>query len=333
MLKTRQRPTLKTLSEHTGLSLSTVSLALRGGENLKEDTRLKVMKAAQELGYVPDRAGVKLRTGRSNAVGIVLDGHEDSVGFSRNLIHGISDAVRAEGLLLNVYPEFDRAETNRTIQSLIAGGQVDGLILTHTEPQDARVKMLLEMDFPFVTHGRTELFTPHAYHDFDAAAFVAMAVQQHADRGVGQILAVMAESEIFNHDMLARQFRAECEERGITAEIYSGPRRGRDHIRGLRELGLSLANTGVEAILCDSELTAITVATGLRDAGISVGDDMPMVAKQTSDLLYALFPEITGIYEDVYASGRELARLLMQRIAGVAAGELQTLAAPVVYRG
>ncbi|UXN74906.1 LacI family DNA-binding transcriptional regulator [Devosia sp. A8/3-2] len=52
-----QRVTLKTLAELTGLSLSTVSLSLRGGTTLKQETRQRVMDAAQSLGYVPDRAG------------------------------------------------------------------------------------------------------------------------------------------------------------------------------------------------------------------------------------------------------------------------------------
>ena len=43
---TAKRATLKTISELTGLSLSTVSLSLRGGASLKEETRRKVAEAA-----------------------------------------------------------------------------------------------------------------------------------------------------------------------------------------------------------------------------------------------------------------------------------------------
>ena len=57
-----QRVTLRTIAEMTGLSLSTVSLSLRGGTTLKQETRDKVAEAAKALGYVPDRAGVRLRT-------------------------------------------------------------------------------------------------------------------------------------------------------------------------------------------------------------------------------------------------------------------------------
>ncbi|RYG95011.1 MAG: LacI family transcriptional regulator, partial [Alphaproteobacteria bacterium] len=70
---TAKRATLKTISEITGLSLSTVSLSLRGGASLKEETRRKVAEAAALVGYIPDRAGVRLRTGKTNVIALVLD--------------------------------------------------------------------------------------------------------------------------------------------------------------------------------------------------------------------------------------------------------------------
>ena len=59
----RKRATLRTISELTGLSQSTISLSLRGGTALKEETRRRIAEAAASVGYVPDRAGVRLRTG------------------------------------------------------------------------------------------------------------------------------------------------------------------------------------------------------------------------------------------------------------------------------
>ena len=58
---TRQRATLRTIAELTGLSQSTVSLSLRGGASLKEETRRRIAEVAASVGYVPDRAGVRLR--------------------------------------------------------------------------------------------------------------------------------------------------------------------------------------------------------------------------------------------------------------------------------
>ena len=328
------RPTLRTISELTGLSLSTVSLALRGGEKLKAETRDKVREAAERVGYVPDKAGVRLRTGRADAIGIILDGREDSVGFSRNLIRGINDAAGERSISLNVYPEFDRVTSERTIRTLVSSGHVDGLILTHTEPQDRRVKMLLELDFPFATHGRTELFTPHAYHDFDSARFVEMGLRLIADAGSKHVLAVLSDNKTFNHRNVWRSFETCLGQYNLTGEVHEDRPNPEQHIVQIRELGMKIAKDGVpyDAILCDNELVAISLVTGLRDAGVVVGKDLQIVSKQTSNLLPALFPNVIGLEETVYESGKELARLLFDCMDGVDVEKLQTLAKPILHK-
>ncbi len=104
----RRRATLRTISELTGLSPSTVSLSLRGGTSLKEETHRKVAEAAAQVGYVPDRAGVRLRTGKTNVLALVLDGVDDSIDFVRHLIQGVGQAIQGTRYHMTVMPEFYR---------------------------------------------------------------------------------------------------------------------------------------------------------------------------------------------------------------------------------
>jgi LacI family transcriptional regulator len=327
----RRRPTLKTIATETGLSLSTVSLALRDGSNLRKETREKVQQAAEALGYVPDAAGVRLRTGRANAVGLILDGREDSLGFSRNLIRGAQRVVRNHGMSLNVYPEFDRSETLAALDHLVRTRQVDGLILTHTEPQDPRVKKLLEADFPFVTHGRTELFTPHPFHDFDTDQFFESCFDSLERVGARDVLAVLADNKTFNHLKARRAFAANLARSGMSGAIRDDPVDSRDHVEDMRILGQQIAAAPhrADAIICDSELVALSIASGLAGSGLRIGVDIHMAAKQTSTLLPALFPGVICLRENVQASGEELSRLLFARLNGEDISQLQSLAAPI----
>lgn len=325
-----KRPTLKTIANATGLSLSTVSLALRGGANLKKETLEKVTTAARELGYIPDTAGVRLRTGRSNAIGLILDGREDSVGFSRMLIQGANKIVRQKGMALNVFPQFERSDTLKMIDQVVRNGLVDGLILTHTEPQDIRVKMLLEAEFPFVTHGRTELFTAHPYHDFDTDRFFANCIAHLEQVGATRVLAVLSNNRTFNHYKAHEAFQKQIANSPLEGSIHEDQIGEQDHIAALRALGLDLAaRQDFDALICDSELVAISISSGLREAGVRIGETMHVASKQTSTLLSALFPEVFCQREDVLAAGEELARLLYARIENTAAETLQTLSQPL----
>lgn len=308
----------------TGLSLSTVSLALRGGETLKPDTRQKVAEAAAALGYVPDRAGVRLRTGKTNVIALVLDGAEESIDFARHMIQGIGRSMAGTRYHLTVMPEFERHSAD-TVRYILQNRTADGVILTHTSRRDPRVALMAENGFPFVTHGRTEL-APHPFLDFDSEAFTTMATERLAGKGCKRLLLVIGDDSTTNHHNIVSAFRNVTERLGLTGEISAGA-----STLEMRALGLKMAKakTRPDGILCDSETRSLALIGGLQEGGLVLGGDIALLYKQTSDILPTLFPRLDSIREDVFAAGGELTQLLLQRIDGVAPEELQTLAAPL----
>jgi LacI family transcriptional regulator len=324
-----QRVTLKTLAELTGLSLSTVSLSLRGGTTLKQETRQRVMDAAQSLGYVPDRAGVRLRTGKTNVVALVLDGAEDSIDFSRRMIQGIGQAIKNTRYHLTVMPEFERQLSTDTIRYILDNRTADGVIITHTGPRDRRVQMLMDADFPFVSHGRTEFYSPHPYHDFHSETFAAMAVRRLDERGCKNVLLMIGDDSTTNYHNIVTTFHRTTAQAGMRARVLGGPVAlgGSADVRRLGE-ELARAPDHPDGIISDSEMRAIALIGGLQDGGLQLGRDVQLVYKQTSDILPTLFPTLDSIQEDVFGAGVELTRLLLKRIDGEPVETLQTLAEP-----
>src|SRR3978361_742163 len=131
-----KRATLRTISELTGLSPSTVSLALRGGERLRPETYEKVTAAAAQLGYVPDRAGVRLRTGKTNVIALVLERTDETIDFARYLIQGIGHRIQGTSYHMNVTPEFGTGVTVDPIRYIMENKTADGVIITHTTARD-----------------------------------------------------------------------------------------------------------------------------------------------------------------------------------------------------
>ena len=323
-----QRVTLRTIAEVTGLSLSTVSLSLRGGTTLKQETRDKVAEAAKALGYVPDRAGVRLRTGKTNVIALVLDGAEDSIDFARQMIQGIGQAIAGTRYHLTVIPEFVRGASTDTIGYILDNRTADGVIITHTTPRDRRVQMLTDTDFPFVTHGRTEFFTPHPFHDFHSEAFASLAVERLAQRGCKRVMLVVGDDSTTNHHNIVTAFHRAAARLGLQSRILDGK-------QGLppdemRRVALALAgeDNRPDGIVCDSEMRTIALVGGLQEGGLRLGQDVHLVYKQTSGILPTLFPGLDSIREDVFAAGGELTRLLLQRIEGADIAGLQTMAEP-----
>ena len=73
------RPTLKTIAFMTGLGVTTVSRALKDAPEIGEETRRRVQLVARQVGYRPNRAGVRLRTGKTNVISLVLNTEEQVV--------------------------------------------------------------------------------------------------------------------------------------------------------------------------------------------------------------------------------------------------------------
>ena len=324
-----QRVTLRTIADITGLSLSTVSLSLRGGTTLKQETRDKVNEAAKALGYIPDRAGVRLRTGKTNVIALVLEGAEDSIDFALQMIQGIGQAIKGTRYHLTVIPEFERQLSADTIRYVLDNRTADGVIITHTGPRDKRVQMLIDANFPFVSHGRTEFYTPHPYHDFHSEIFASMAVERLATRGCKRALLVIGDDSTTNYHNIVTAFHKSAARAGMEARVM-------ENTQGMspaetRRMGYDLAREPdrPDGIICDSELRTIALVGGLQEAEIVLGRDVQLIYKQTSGILPTLFPAVDSIREDVFAAGGELTRLLLQRIAGVDVAGLQTLSEPM----
>ena len=84
------RPTLKTIAYMTGLGVTTVSKALKDAPDISRSTKERVRLVAQQVGYRPNRAGVRLRTGRTNVISVVLSVETEVLGLTPHIVHGIS---------------------------------------------------------------------------------------------------------------------------------------------------------------------------------------------------------------------------------------------------
>ena len=83
------------------------------------------------------------------------------IGSEFGSMYGIAKVLKETSYHLVVAPNFLSTTDLEAAEYIVRNNFADGLIFTRTEPFDARVRMLQEVGFPFVSHGRTEFSTPH----------------------------------------------------------------------------------------------------------------------------------------------------------------------------
>ncbi|WP_170593506.1 LacI family DNA-binding transcriptional regulator, partial [Ruegeria arenilitoris] len=67
------KPTLASVAKAAGVSIPTVSQVMRGTGRISEQTRKKVLQAAEDLHYVTDSRAASMRSGENREIGFVLN--------------------------------------------------------------------------------------------------------------------------------------------------------------------------------------------------------------------------------------------------------------------
>ena len=323
-----KRPTLRSLAAITGLGVSTVSQALRGSPEIADETRKRVRLAAEAAGYRPNRAGVRLRTGKSNVITLVLNPQDEGSGFFGNIVYGISDALAGSSYHLVVTP-YSLSDAMAPIRYIVETNSADGVIISRIQPDDQRVRYMMENNMPFVTHGRTDMSIEHCYFDYDNESYAIKALDLLQKRGRKRIALIGPPPTLTYYRHLQTGFERGLNRLGLSG-FTVGPANSDSSIDELHETGRELADRHErpDGIICVSSSSAIALVTGLADRGMKLGVDYDMVAKPMPAPIAMAIPGLIAVDEDFRKAGYELGRMLMAHLQNPSAPKIQMIDAP-----
>ncbi len=323
------KPTLKTISRLSGLAVPTVSRALNDAPDIGLETKKLVRRIADEIGYIPNRAGVRLRTGRTNVLSLVLSTEHDVMNHTARLISSVAGALQDTPYHLVITPYFPTDDPMKPIRYIVETGSADAVIINQTQPQDPRVAYLMDMGFPFATHGRDDWCDDHPYFDFDNEAFAALAVRRLARAGRRRILLLAPPADQnYGRDTLRGAGRAAAAENVtlVIAEGITSDGASPDVTAGMSAHLVAAPDT--DGIICCSTSSTMATVAALESLGRHLGQDIDIVAKEAIPFLRLFRKEIIALAEDVKAAGEFLARAAIQAIRQPDLPPLQGLEVP-----
>ena len=218
-----QRPTIKTIAQETGLSIATVSKALKQSPQVRPETRAIVLAAAERVGYELNMHGVQLRTGKTYQVAAIMtapgpkQNEWEGVEYAQ-LLSGISWALDESPYRVSLYAVRNFEESLATIQQIVSLKKADGIIVSGTRADDPRVRIMQEAGFPFVTYGTTIHNAPHAYVDADNEQMIRHSVARLAERGHRRIALINPMAELTYAITRLDAYRRALETAGLAFE-------------------------------------------------------------------------------------------------------------------
>lgn len=307
------RTTIADVAREAGVTKATVSHALSGNRPISEETKARVLAAAERLNWVPSPSARSLATRRANAIGVVLARDPDVIAndsFFPAFIAGV-ESVLAEtetALLLQVVP--DRAAEERAYRSM-SHGRADGAILLDLHVDDWRVPLLDELEVPTVLVGAYN--QAHAFscvRTDDGAPIRELVARLRAD-GHTRIAHISGPLDYVHSKARADAYVDAIGDDALLREGDFTAGSGRDRTAEL----LALADRPT-AILYSNDTMAIAGLSLARSQGLAVPRDLAIAGFDDDHLSAHLSPSLTSVSSDPAARGRAAARLLRGTILG-----------------
>ncbi len=332
-----RRPSITSVAAAAGVSPTTVSHALSGTRPVRAETRERVLRAATELGYTPNRLASGLRLRRSGVIGLASD-RIAITPFAGRIVQGAQDAARERGAVLMVVDsEGDEGLEARQLRSL-ADHRVDGILLARMFHQEV-VRPVALGTLPVVlvnavpTPGwRAPAIAP------DEVGIAATAVAHLIASGHRRIAFATTMDDSPASRGREAGFRAALDEAGIDGSRVLIERATSDASGGRAAGHRLLDRADAEqptAVFCFNDQMAMGVYQAAAGLGLDVPRDCSVVGVDDLDLVArALDPALTTIALPHREMGRWGMTTLLDLIEGAGHGKSSAtdVPAPVSLR-
>ncbi|MBO9534816.1 MAG: LacI family DNA-binding transcriptional regulator [Solirubrobacteraceae bacterium] len=321
------RPTLRTIADATGLSVSTVSRALRRDAH-ESPTAAIVHAAAERLGYLPDPVASSLRTRRSGVIGMVAHSLTDVV---QAIIYQQVDKVALRGGFdVLVAATADDPETQRERVRLLLSRRVDGLIIADAHRDGAYADWIATLGVPYVLAMRNAPGHPAMLcDDYAGGRLVAEHLIEQGHRELALLTGPDYSAVSFDR---AQGFRDVVREHGLEVPEhlteYGGLHTESGQVGMERLLGRSRSFTAV--FCCGNDFTAFGAVSALRAAGLVPGSDVAVVG--FNDVAAAKALQLTTVSSPQAELGELAAAALLSAIETGTTPQSTTRAPELVVR-
>lgn len=298
-------PTIKDVAREAGVSTATVSYVLNDKKNflISPATREQVLEAVKRIGYIPNTAARNLKASQSHLIGYAW--HKNPAGTVNSIldsfIYCLAESVETAGyhLLTFTHPASGPLPV---YDEMIRSGRVDGFVLSDTTLNDVRIRFLQDMDFPFVSFGRSNPEWDFPWVDTDGQAGMEKAVGYLLALGHRQIaMAAWPEDSISGNARLAGYNKA-IQAAGLSLPPDYIQRCEQSEVSGRQACAYWLQLPEPErptAIVAVTDLVAIGVMHEAEAHGLVIGRDVSVIGFDDVPMSEYIRPALTTVRQAI----------------------------------
>ena len=308
--------TLNTISELTGVSVSTVSRVLSGKAEqyrISARTAQRVRAVAEECGYIPDLVAKGLRTRRTGIVGLTVPNIDNP--FFSNLSCIVIGELKRLGYHVILADSMESEEGEADALNMFVSRKVDGIIAVPVGADPTALERL-SMRIPIVLIDRYFPDSDIPYVGTDNYAGARMAGEYLISRGYRDILAVQGNLAAVSNRERVRGLKDTVSAAAGVRCRYDGDAFSMENGRRVMEHYLAEAGERPDAVFAFSSTILLGAIMAIRAAGLRIPEDIGVVSFDNNGFLDYLDPAVSRIEQPLQEIGTAASRILTDLIDG-----------------
>lgn len=329
--------TLKQLAKELGLSVSTVSKALKNSYEINEKTIAKVQALAKKYNYRPNRMALSLKTNATMTIGVVIPNILNYF-FSKVLL-GIEEEANKRGYQIIICLSNNQYQKEAESMRLLSDGSVDGFILsiakeTQLQQHEDHFNKIIEEGYPIVMFDRVSdnvECDKVVINDFDAAydatSFllkqgrkkIAMITTLN-DLGIGKLRTggyrkALADNKKYTHSELIVKIHDKKDFETSINKLFE-------------------EHKDLDGVFATDNVSAITALKIAHNRGYKVPKQLSIIGFSDDKVSRMAFPSLTVVSQSAREIGKEAASMLIDRLKNPSSKNYKTtvIKTDVIFR-
>ncbi|MEG0286511.1 MULTISPECIES: LacI family DNA-binding transcriptional regulator [Vagococcus] len=297
--------TIKDVAKEVGVAPSTVSRTLKDHPSISKETKERVRKAMDKLGYVPNVSAQNLANKYVNTIGVILPAtsskERSNNPFYLEMLMAMNEEASQQKVTIAIASGHSDEELLENVELMYRQKRVDGFILMYSKEKDQVLDYLVKNKVPFTIIGQPYKYNNEASCvDNDNQLLGQTATQHLIDKGHERIL-----------------FVTNNQQENFSKDRFFGYQKcmGDNQLASYKELSLITPEDYVEfdevinefkptACIAIDDMFALRVIQMLNLLGFKVPDDVSIISFNNSIFTTLLHPYITSIDVNVSDLGK-----------------------------
>jgi LacI family transcriptional regulator len=321
-MKKGHQITMKEIAKKLGVSVSTVSRALKDSPELHSETKRKIVEAAKEMNYQPNLLAQSLRISRSKTLGVIVP--EITSHFFASCISGIQDTANKRGYNVMICQSNESLEQEKANIRTLVSSQVDGLLISLSRETNKfeHLRDLYDREINFILFDRVQEDIPVSKVTFNDANGAYQVVKHLLENGSRRIVYVSGPEDLYISKKRKEGYLRALTEFGVHQDnslIKTTDLTEAGNIKVARDI-LNM-RPRPEAVFCMIDPVAVDVLTEWKTLGIRIPEDIALAGFTNNPTSAVVEPPLTTVAQPGYEMGKLAVSHLLDQLDGIASDD------------